>query len=73
MKIGNRDIKRVGLGTNRLTNSAENRAFLREGVAAGLDHIDTAHLDTSGESERTIGEALAPLPDHVVVAYERRL
>ena len=68
MKIGNREIKRVGLGTNRLTNSAENRAFLRDAVAAGLDHIDTAHLYTSGESERTIGEALAPLPDHVVVA-----
>ena len=68
LKIGNREIKRVGLGTNRLTNSAENRAFLRDAVAAGLDHIDTAHLYTSGESERTIGEALAPLPDHVVVA-----
>jgi pyridoxine 4-dehydrogenase len=68
MKIGNREIKRVGLGTNRLTDSAENRSFLREAVAAGLDHIDTAHLYTSGESERTIGEALAPFPDHITVA-----
>jgi pyridoxine 4-dehydrogenase len=68
MKIGSREIKRVGLGTNRLTNSAENRAFLKDAVAAGLDHIDTAHLYSGGESERTIGEALAPFPEHVVVA-----
>jgi aryl-alcohol dehydrogenase-like predicted oxidoreductase len=68
MKIGSREIKRVGLGTNRLTNSAENRAFLRDAVAAGLNHIDTAHLYSSGDSERTIGEALAPFPDDVVVA-----
>lgn len=66
--IGNREIKRVGLGTNRLTNSAENRAFLKDAVAAGLDHIDSAHLYMSGESERTIGEAIAPCPDDVVVA-----
>jgi len=68
MRIGSQEIKRVGLGTNRLTNSPENRAFLREAVAAGLDHIDTAHLYSNGESERTIGEALAPIPEHVVVA-----
>jgi aryl-alcohol dehydrogenase-like predicted oxidoreductase len=68
MKIGNREIKRVGLGTNRLTNSAENRAFLRDAVAAGLDHIDTAHVYSNGDSERAIGEALAPFPDHIVVA-----
>lgn len=68
MKIGNQEIGRVGLGTNRLTNSAENRSFLKEAVAAGLDHIDTAHLYTEGESERTIGEALAPFPEDLTVA-----
>jgi pyridoxine 4-dehydrogenase len=30
--------------------------------------IDTAHVYTRGESERTIGAALAPFPDGVVVA-----
>jgi aryl-alcohol dehydrogenase-like predicted oxidoreductase len=59
---------RIGLGTNRLTNTPENVAFLREAVAAGLDHIDTAHLYTGGESEETIGAALSPAPDGVVVA-----
>ena len=61
-------IGRVGLGTNRLTNTAENRSFLQEAVAAGLGHIDTAHLYTDGESERTIGAALAPFPEHLTVA-----
>jgi pyridoxine 4-dehydrogenase len=68
VKIGDRNVKRVGLGTNRLENTPEHRTFLKDAVAAGLDHIDTAHLYTSGESERTIGEALAPFPDDLVVA-----
>jgi pyridoxine 4-dehydrogenase len=68
MRIGDRAVNRVGLGTNRLENTRENRAFLRDAVASGLDHIDTAHLYTSGESERTIGEALAPFPDGLTVA-----
>ena len=55
-------------GHNRLTNTRENVAFIREAVAAGLDHIDTAHLYTAGESEETIGAALVPFPDGLVVA-----
>lgn len=68
MKIGDREVKRVGLGTNRLENTPENRAFLQAALDAGLDHIDTAHLYASGESERTIGAALAPFPEHLTVA-----
>jgi pyridoxine 4-dehydrogenase len=68
MRIGDREVKRVGLGTNRLQNTPANRAFLQEAVDAGLDHIDSAHLYTSGESERTIGAALAPFPHHLTVA-----
>lgn len=68
MQIGDREVKRVGLGTNRLENTAANRAFLQEAVEGGLDHIDSAHLYTNGESERTIGQALAPFPDHLTVA-----
>ena len=41
---------------------------MREAVAAGLRHIDTAHTYTGGDSEETIGTALSPIPDGCVVA-----
>jgi aryl-alcohol dehydrogenase-like predicted oxidoreductase len=66
--IGNREITRVGLGTNRLTDTIENRAFLNDAVAAGLQFIDTAYLYTDGASETTIGSTLAPFPESLVVA-----
>ena len=68
MRIGDREIGRVGLGTNRLENTEEDRSFLRAAVEAGLTHIDTAHVYTSGESERTIGAALAPFGEDLLVA-----
>ena len=69
MKIGPLDIeRRIGLGTNRLTHTPENVAFVRAAVHAGVQMIDTAHLYTSGESERTIGEALTPVPPGCIVA-----
>jgi pyridoxine 4-dehydrogenase len=61
-------VNRVGLGTNRLRNTAENVAFVKEAVAAGVSHIDTAHTYTGGESEATIGAALSPIPDGCIVA-----
>src|SRR4051812_25928818 len=66
--VGDREITRIGLGTNRLTNTDENRSFLNAAVEAGLNFIDTAHVYTDGESERTIGAALAPFSDELVVA-----
>jgi len=66
--LGGRAFTRVGLGTNRLTDTEENRAFLRDAVAAGLQFIDSAHLYTDGASETTIGNALAPFADDVLVA-----
>jgi aryl-alcohol dehydrogenase-like predicted oxidoreductase len=62
------DVPRVGLGTNRLTTASEHLEFVREAVAAGVRHIDTAHLYSGGDSERAIGEALAGVPEDVVVA-----
>ena len=59
---------RIGLGTNRLTDTAANRSFLEQAVDAGVDFIDTAHLYTSGESERAIGATLAPFPPGLTVA-----
>jgi pyridoxine 4-dehydrogenase len=68
LKLGDVEVARVGLGTNRLRHTRENVAFVQEAVAAGLGHIDTAHTYTGGESEQTIGAALSPIPDDVVVA-----
>jgi pyridoxine 4-dehydrogenase len=68
LKLGDTEVTRIGLGTNRLTNTRRNISFLREAVAAGLNHIDTAYTYTGGESETTIGAALSPFPDGLVVA-----
>jgi aryl-alcohol dehydrogenase-like predicted oxidoreductase len=62
------DVPRIGLGTNRLTTAPAHVSFVREAVAAGVRHIDTAHLYTGGESERAIGEALEGGSDDVLVA-----
>ena len=60
---------RIGLGTNRLQDTAEHAAFVREAIAAGVRHVDTAHLYSGGRSEAAIGAALASgRPDGVVVA-----
>lgn len=66
VKLGDVEVSRIGLGTNRLTDTPENREFLNEAVAAGVNFIDSAHLYAGGESERTIGGALAPFGDLVV-------
>jgi aryl-alcohol dehydrogenase-like predicted oxidoreductase len=60
-------VTRVGLGTNRLRNTAGNQAFLREALSAGVNFIDSAHIYTGGDSELTIGAALAPLPEGCIV------
>jgi len=68
MLLADTEVPRIGLGTNRLTNTPEHVAFIREAVAAGLRHIDTAHLYTGGESEAVIGAALAGDREGTVVA-----
>jgi pyridoxine 4-dehydrogenase len=62
------EVRRIGLGTNRLTRISANIAFIRAAVAAGVQMIDTAHLYSGGQSEETIGAALSPMPNSVVVA-----
>jgi hypothetical protein len=65
--LGDIELTRIGLGTNRLTDTPEHRSFLEEAVdTTPLNFIDSAHLYTGGESERTIGGALAPF-DGVIV------
>jgi pyridoxine 4-dehydrogenase len=66
--LGDRRLTRIGLGSNRLTDTTRNRAFLEAAVGAGVNFIDTAHGYTRGESERTIGAALVPFEGGLVVA-----
>jgi aryl-alcohol dehydrogenase-like predicted oxidoreductase len=68
LTFGETRVARVGLGTNRLTNTPGHQALLREALSAGVNFIDTAYLYTGGDSERTIGAALAPFPEWSVVA-----
>jgi aryl-alcohol dehydrogenase-like predicted oxidoreductase len=66
LRLGDTEVTRIGLGTNRLTR--ENAGFVKEAVAAGVDVVDTAHVYTDGESEQAIGDALSPVPGGRVVA-----
>ena len=68
IRLGDTDLTRIGLGTNRLTNTPENVAFVNDAAGLGIRMIDTAHTYTGGKSEETIGAALSPVPDGVVVA-----
>jgi aryl-alcohol dehydrogenase-like predicted oxidoreductase len=68
LRLGDVEVGRIGLGTNRLENTPENVAFIRAAVEAGVTHIDTAYLYRAGKSEETIGAALDPIPEGVVVA-----
>jgi pyridoxine 4-dehydrogenase len=65
--IGDLTVNRIGLGTNRITNTPQARDLLKVAVEHGINFIDTAYRYGSGASETTIGETLAPY-DGVVVA-----
>jgi pyridoxine 4-dehydrogenase len=68
LRVGDTEVARIGLGTNRLRNTSANVAFVREAIAAGIGMIDTAHSYTEGESETTIGEAVSSGPESCVIA-----
>jgi aryl-alcohol dehydrogenase-like predicted oxidoreductase len=71
IQLVGREVKRIGLGTNRLTNTPANVAFIRSAADAGVGVIDTAHLYTGGDSEQTIGGAFgsaSPPPTSCVIA-----
>ncbi|HEX4110662.1 MAG TPA: aldo/keto reductase [Solirubrobacteraceae bacterium] len=67
-QLGETTITRIGLGTNRLARTPANEAFLKAALDAGVNFIDTAYMYVGGESETTIGAALAPWPAHCIVA-----
>ena len=68
LRLAGVEVPRIGLGTNRLTTASEHVDFVREAVAAGVRHIDTAHLYTGGESEQAVGAALEGAAEDVLVA-----
>jgi aryl-alcohol dehydrogenase-like predicted oxidoreductase len=68
IRLGDRELERIGLGTNRLTDTPANRELLSTAVELGIGMIDSAHIYTGGESERTIGATISPVPAGVVVA-----
>jgi pyridoxine 4-dehydrogenase len=68
LTLGETEVARIGLGTNRLTYTRANVSFIGQAVAAGVAFVDTAHLYTGGQSEETIGAALSPPPAGCIVA-----
>ncbi len=69
-------VGRLGFGAMRITGAGsgepedrqESKRLLTRAVELGVDFIDTADFYGPHESERLIGEALAPYPDGLVVA-----
>jgi pyridoxine 4-dehydrogenase len=68
VRIGDIKVNRLGLGTNRITDTKEAHTLLKRALELGVNFIDTAHTYQSGASEITIGHALAPYPKNLVVA-----
>lgn len=68
IRIGDREVARIGLGTNRLTHTQEHVDLVRAAVDAGIGCIDSAHAYTGGQSETTIGAALDGKSHGTVVA-----
>jgi pyridoxine 4-dehydrogenase len=74
---GDLEVGRIGLGAMRLTgpqlwgdypDRAAGMRFLRDAVAAGATLIDSADVYGPHTNEQLIGDALAPIPEGVVVA-----
>src|SRR3954447_671514 len=74
---GDLTVNRFGFGAMRITGDGiwgrpadrdEAKAVLRRAVELGVTFIDTADSYGPDVSERLIGEALQPYPEHVVIA-----
>jgi aryl-alcohol dehydrogenase-like predicted oxidoreductase len=68
ISIAERKVRRIGLGTNRLTDTPENQALLKNAISLGINFIDTANIYQGGRSEETIGNTLSPYSDDLVIA-----
>src|ERR1041385_333076 len=61
-------VNRIGLGTNRITDTEQAHAVLRRAVKLAVNFIDTAELYQNTHSEETIGKTLAPYPEGTIIA-----
>jgi pyridoxine 4-dehydrogenase len=68
VQVGDMNVNRLGLGTNRVNDTEEARALLKGAVELGINFIDTAHTYQGGASEVTIGKTLAPYAEGLVIA-----
>jgi len=64
--LGDLKVNRLGLGTNRITDTPVAHELLQRSVQLGVNFIDTAYRYTAGNSEVTIGKTLAPYGGVVV-------
>jgi pyridoxine 4-dehydrogenase len=68
VKIGDRAVHRLGLGTNRVTNTEAARAVIGKAIEWGVDFIDTADVYQATASEETLGGTLGQGRPDVMVA-----
>jgi len=66
--LGDLTVNRIGLGTNRVTDTEAARAVLHRAVEFGINFIDTANVYQGGQSEQTIGDTLAPYSEGTIIA-----
>ena len=62
------EVNRLGIGTNRTSDSETSREVLRRAVELGVQLIDTADVYTKSASESTIADTLHPYPLEVAIA-----
>jgi pyridoxine 4-dehydrogenase len=61
-------VNRIGLGTNRITDTEQAQAVLKHALKLGVNFVDTAELYQGTQSEEVIGRTLAPYSKGVVIA-----
>ncbi len=68
IKIGDLTVNRMGLGTNRVTDTIEAEKVLKHAIKIGIHFIDTADIYTGGASESMIGKTYSPYPPNIIIA-----
>jgi pyridoxine 4-dehydrogenase len=68
IKIGDLTVNRIGLGTNRITDTEATRSLLRHALEVGINFIDTADVYQKGQSEETIAKTFSPYPAGLIIA-----
>jgi pyridoxine 4-dehydrogenase len=66
--LGDLQVSRLGIGTNRITDTPQGQALLRRAVELGVNFIDTAYVYQNGASETAIGNTLAPYAPGLIIA-----